>query len=163
MKSSIQICAALAALTVAALSSPCSAQIPGVTQQQAQAAGLGSGLGTQNTRAIPPFEGPPAGVKALPIDLFTSKNFYKDQPLWSDKRYYRCNSPRELVESLWESGRIGIKPPDHGLVGRLQHRLPAREHRQSVPVQDGKIALRSVARRSQGTRRSCGLYQGDDA
>ena len=29
----------------------------------------------------------------LPIDIFTSKDFYKDVALWTDKRYYRCNSP----------------------------------------------------------------------
>jgi hypothetical protein len=75
------------------------------------APGIGSGLGPQNTRAIPPFQGPPAGVKPLATDMFTSKNFYKDQKSWTDPRYYRCNSPRELVESMWESGRIGVNPP----------------------------------------------------
>jgi len=40
-----------------------------------------------------PASAPPKGVMPLPIDIFTSKDFYKDQALWTDKRYYRCNSP----------------------------------------------------------------------
>ena len=43
--------------------------------------------------------------------MFTSKNFYKDKALWQDPRYYRCNTPRRIVESLWETGRIGANPP----------------------------------------------------
>src|SRR5260370_17737826 len=47
----------------------------------------------------PAWDGrPPDGVQPLPLDMFTSKDFYKDRALWMDQRYWRCNSPRQIPD-----------------------------------------------------------------
>ena len=68
----------------------------------------------------------PAGITALKTDIFTSKDFYKDKDLWTDKRYFRCNSGF-AIESQWGGNGqdiIGKNPPLTAAWGNCDRDIP---------------------------------------
>ncbi len=98
---------------------------PVTEQEQGFVSGGIEGEGAQTAR-----EGNvPAGIEPLSVDLFTTTDFYQDVRLWSDPRYFRCNSPSTL-QAMWgadeshEQQLIGSSPPDSASWGDCKVDFP---------------------------------------
>jgi hypothetical protein len=92
---------------------------------------VGAGVPFFNVDAATAKDGAtPAGIAPLPRDIFTSDDFYADRALWSDPRYFRCNSTLAL-DSQWGDYSSGPKylrdDPAAGAWGHCD-RDYAREH-----------------------------------
>lgn len=97
---------------------------PVVPMDAAPISGGMEGEGQQSS-----WDGPPEGITPLPIDLFTTRDFYQDAKLWSDPRYFRCNSPSTLqamwgADALTSKKMIGNAPPRSASWGHCELDYP---------------------------------------
>ena len=128
---------------------------PGPVAGQPQGKGVGP-----NT---PTFQGPPAGVQPLPIDLFTSKNFYKDRANWLDKRYYRCNNAAPAVRACGtaaasaRSRRSRRRGATATTTGRASSIVSP------YPYKTAKEHYEALLAAGEGEGRPDGLHEGDRA
>ena len=91
----------------------------------------------------------PKSYKPLPRDIFTSDDFYADKELWSDPRYFRCNSPQATEYQRGVLSRPGVNTSDKiedAPWGHCEIELSARGHREPVRLQDGAGALRGAVK-----------------
>ena len=90
----------------------------------------GAGIPEGNTPIFAARDGAtPPGVDPLATDIFSTQDFYKDEALWFDPRYYRCNSPVGL-EQIWgayEVPLIGDNPPASAAWGYCDRDYPREE------------------------------------
>jgi len=73
----------------------------------------------------------------LPIDIFTTKNFYKDTALWSNPKYFRCNISRNITE-MWSQQRMGDNPPSTAGWGDCSRDYPAANIKSPYPYKTAK-------------------------
>jgi len=134
--------ATLAFLAVVLAMSVAIAQAPQGQLGQGQRGGGGAqgarGGGGQRGQGQAPATAPAPHPDPLPTDMFTSKNFYKDKAVWLDKRYTRCNSPRQLTDMWTRGGRIGNDPPRSAEWGDCNNDYPVENIKSRLPYKTAK-------------------------
>lgn len=88
----------------------------------------------------------PEGIEPLPVDIFSTTDFYADRDLWDDQRYFRCNSPTAL-ESQWGATQvpiIGDDPPRTAAWGFCDRDYPRDQMVSPYPFRTAKAHFEAL-------------------